>query len=180
MDFSIIFYGFLLFFICLSIHVIIWRLYHSKRQIFTLFSLFISFPLLFHVFIYNFDIVFNVENVITKNLLSLNTGEFLLVYLLFYALSLAYIFSYPAAQAGCPSFIILLIIESSKRGGITREGIHSYCLGKKLFGLRVYDLVDENLVIDKDGWFELTKKGLLISRVFIILRKLFNLPLGKG
>lgn len=170
MSFSIILDGFSLFFICLLIHIIIWRLHHPKRQILTLFGLFLLFPTLFHFFIY----------MITKNVLSLNIGKLLQIYLLHYALSLAYIFSYPAAQAACPSFVILRIIRSSMPRGLTRDEIYSYCLDKKLFNPHVLDLVNENLVINKNGWLELTKRGRLILKIFIILRKLFGLPIGKG
>jgi len=170
MHFSIISYGFLSFFICLFIHIIIWRLHHPKKQILTLFSLFFFFPILFYFLIY----------VIAENVLSLNIEEILQVYLLHYALSLVYIFTYPAAQAGCPSFVILLIIKSSMPGGVTKDEIYSYCLDKELFGPRIRDLINEDLVADKNGWLEPTKKGCFILKVFIILRKLFGLPIGKG
>lgn len=170
MNFSIILYGFLLFFICLSIHIIIWRLRHPKRQISTLFGVFFLFPILVHFLIY----------VTTKNVLSLNIGEILQVYLLGYAISLAYIFSYPAAQAGCPSFVILLIIKSAMPRGITKDELYSYCLDNNLFDPHIHNLVNENLILDKNGWLELTKKGRLVLKFFIMLRKLFGLPIGKG
>ena len=163
----IILYGFLLFFICFLLHIIIWRLHHPKRQILAPFGLFLSFPILSHF-------------LLTKNILPLNAGEPLQVYLLYYSISLAYIFTYPAAQAGCPSFIILSIIKSSMPRGLTKGEIYSYCVDKKLFGLRTHDLVNENFIIDKNGWLELTKKGHLALKFFIILRKIFGLPAGKG
>jgi len=107
-------------------------------------------------------------------------GELLEVYLLHYALSLAYIFTYPAAQGACPSFLILLIIKSSMPRGITKDEIHSYYLDKKLFVSRIHDLMDENLVVDKNGWLEMTKKGYLLLKIFISLRKMFGLPIGQG
>jgi len=180
MDSYIICCGVLLFFICFLIHIIIWRLQHPKRQISTLFILFLLFPILFYISIHIFYTLFNIQNVITRNVFSLNIGELLQVYLLHYALSLAYIFSYPAAQAGCPSFVILMVIKSSMPRGVTKDEIYSYCSEKKLFGPRVHDLIDENLVVDKNGWLELTKKGYLLLKVFIFLRKIFSLPVGQG
>ena len=180
MYFSIISYGFLLFFICFLIHIIIWQLYHPKRQILTLFIIFFLFPILFNLPIYIFYTLFNVQNVITKNTFSLNIGELLQVYLLHYAFSLAYIFTYPAAQAGCPSFFILLIIKSSMPRGITKDEIYSLFLNKELFRTRIQDLIDENLVVEKNGWLEPTKKGCSLLKVFTFLRRMFGLPIGQG
>ena len=64
--------------------------------------------------------------------------------------------------------------------GVTEGEIYSYCVDKKLFGLKTYDLVNENFIIDKNGWLELTKKGYLALKFFTILRKTFGLPAGKG
>lgn len=167
MTLPVISHGFLLFFICLLIHIIIWRLRHPKRQILALFSLFLSFPVLFYL-------------LLTRIGLLLDVKDLPQIYLLYYALSLAYIFTYPAAQAACPSFIILRIIRSSMPRGLTKDEIYTYCLGKKLFSSGIHDLLDENLVIDKNGWLELTEKGRLVLKIFIILRKLFGLPAGEG
>jgi predicted transcriptional regulator len=107
-------------------------------------------------------------------------GAFLQIYLLYGAVSLAYILSYPAAQAGSPSFIILAIIKSSMPRGITKDEIRSRCRDNKLFGSGIHDLVDENLVADKNGYLEVTKKGRMVLKFFAMLRKIFGLPAGKG
>jgi len=161
-------------------HIVIWRLYHPKRQILTLYALFLIFPILLHFLIYIFDVFFTIQNATIRNVLLLNIGELLELYLLHYALSLAYIFTYPAAQGACPSFLILLIIKSSMPRGITKDAIHSYYLDKKLFIARVHDLMDENLVVDNNGWLEMTSKGYLLLKIFVSLRKMFSLPIGKG
>ncbi len=100
--------------------------------------------------------------------------------ILHYAVSLAYIFSYPATQAACPTFIILKIIKAAMPQGIAEDKIYSICLEKKLFGFRIKDLMDEGLSKKADGWILPTKKGLALLKVFIFFRNIYGLPIGKG
>ncbi len=96
------------------------------------------------------------------------------------ALSLAYIFSYPAAQARCPTFAILLVIKSAMPRGATRDEILSCFSQEEVMGPRVHDLVTETLVKNKQGWLELSRKGRILIKGFKIFRKLSALPMGRG
>ncbi len=179
MDFLVILYGFVLFVVCFLTHVIIWRLRHPKHQALTLCVIFFVVPVLCNIVVFNgFDN--NGQSAIIKHLFSLGVGDLLLICLLHFALSAAYIFSYPAAQAGCPTFIILAIIKSSMPHGVTRDEVLTYFSEQQLFDSRIDDLVDEKLIVNKDEWLEITKKGRLILSAFSTLRKAFGLPVGKG
>lgn len=127
-----------------------------------------------------FNVFFDINEGILKNISALITKKSFQVYLLHYAFSMAYIFTYPAAQAGCPSFIILSIIKFSMPRGLTKKEICSFCLDKKIFSLSTAALVNEDLVKDNEGYLAVTKKGHLLLKVFIFLRKIFGLPPGQG
>ena len=115
-----------------------------------------------------------------KEILQLSVSERMRVYLLHYVLSLAYILSYPAAQASSPSLTILLFIRHSMPQGVTKEDISSFLRNQSLEH-RINDLISENLVREKkDGRLEPTKKGHLLLKMFILFRKAYGLPIGKG
>ena len=115
-----------------------------------------------------------------KDVLQLSVPERMQAYLLHYVLSLAYILSYPAAQASSPSLTIMLIIKRSMPQGVTKEDISSFLRNQSLEN-RISDLISENLVREKkDGRLEATKKGHLLLKMFIFFRKVYGLPVGKG
>ena len=179
MDFLVILYGSVLFVVCLLAHIIIWRLRHPKHQALTLCVIFFVVPILCNVSVFNgFDN--NGQSAIINHLFSLEVGDLLLICLLHFSLSAAYIFSYPAAQAGCPTFIILAIIRASMPHGVTKDEVLTYFSEQQLFDSRIDDLVDEELIADRDEWLEITRKGKLILSAFSSLRKAFGLPVGKG
>jgi hypothetical protein len=179
MDVLVILYGFVLFVFCFFIHVMIWRMRHPKHQALTLAIIFFVIPLVCNIVVLNgFDN--NGQPAIITHLFSLEVGDLLLICLLHFALSVAYIFSYPAAQAGCPTFIILATIRSSMPRGVTKDEILTYFSEQQLFGSRIEDLVDESLVVSEGEWLEITKKGRWILSTFSTLRKAFGLPVGRG
>lgn len=179
MDLLVIVSGVAFFVACLSVHIMIWRLRHPKHQALSLFVIFLVTPVICNIIFFN-SLHNNGQSGIMKDLASLGLGDFLLIYLLHFALSAAYILSYPAAQAGCPTFIILAIINSAMPHGVTKDEIMAYFSERQLFDERIHDLVSEKLILDRDGWLEITPKGRLIISIFSTLRKAFGLPAGKG
>ncbi len=180
MHYAVTVYGFLLFGISLIVHVIIWRIYHPKHQIISLFGLFLLTPVLCISLIHNLYGCFLIRSEIIGTFSVLTGEQKVQVYLLYSALSLAYVFSYPAAQARCPTFAILLIIKSSMPRGATRDEILSCFTQEEVMGPRVHDLINETLIVHKEGWLKLSRKGRILITVFGGLRKLAALPMGRG
>jgi|GEM_PF-1408724 len=180
MQWSILYYGFLLFAAGLATHVILWRIRHPKRQIMTLFVLFFFVPMLFHVLFRIVGGLYGASGLLAKSIPPFAGGELPAAFILCYALSLTYIFTYPAAQAGCPTFVVLMLIKAAMPRGASKDEIYTYCREKGLFGLEVQDLVDEDLITEKNGQLAPTQKGKNLLGIFSFMRKVFGLPPGRG
>jgi hypothetical protein len=170
----VLFYAFLIFLACLFLHILIWRVRLPVRQIPLLGIIFIVLPLTVVIIIYLFLGFSNVTG-----FRSLSRTDLLAVFLLHFSLAGVYIFSYPAAQAISPSLKMLLYIRSS-RGGSTLEELLSGFDERELFEERIRDLIGESLVAEGPDGIELTFSGKRLVGVFIFIRRLLGLPIGKG
>lgn len=165
---DIIIYGFILFFICLIIHIFIWRIKIPANDALALFLIFLIIPFL----------IFLVSIVGLKDFISgIVLTEVLLLHLSF---SLIYIASYPAAQAVSPSLNILLIIGSSDKKRMTGNDIFNQCSNIRIVTDRVDDLAAYNLILKKGDYFELKPLAKFIINIFIAYRKILGLPAGGG
>jgi hypothetical protein len=95
-------------------------------------------------------------------------------------LSAAYIMSYPASQAVCPSLTILLIVGHAMPRGCTQGEIQRHFNNSFLLDTRFQDLVDAKLAKEVNGALTLTSRGIAITRFFIFYRRLLGLPIGDG
>jgi len=107
-------------------------------------------------------------------------SELLLVYLFHFSLSWSYIFTYPAAQAGCPSLLMLILIKNSDKKGLEQEQIFDFFKDTNLCEDRINDLIDDNFIKNDGHKLIITKSGHFILNIFKFLRKLYGLPTGKG
>jgi hypothetical protein len=114
------------------------------------------------------------------NSVSITMPDLISVYLLHFALSGAYIMSYPAVEAVSPSLTILLVVKTAMPYGLTFDEL-SRCFDMRgLLNQRIQDLIDARLVVESNSWFRLTCRGDFIAQFFLYLRKLLGLPVGKG
>lgn len=169
MSLTPLFYGLLVFIICLLTHVIVWRVRIPVKGALTLLILFLAVPAAVLVVI-----------MISGEISQARILFLVEIYFLHFSLSLSYIASYPAARAVSPSLDILLIIVSSQKGVLTEEEIVSRYNDKNLVtnkvdALRVYDLIAEDR-----GNFRLKPLAKCIVLVFSAYRRLLNLKVGKG
>ncbi len=171
------YYAFGIFFSCLLIHVLLWRVKRPLRQASALFLIFIGLPVIFSALVFGISL-FSHKNCFI--IAGLTGAEWALVLLLDLALSAAYILTYPAAQAISPSLKILLIIGGASPTGVSYEEMVNEFPAKDLFDRRVEDLFDEELIREESGGLVLTSSGAALARVFILIRKLLGLPAGKG
>jgi len=169
----IIFYPFILFAVLLILHVLLWRIKRPKKQIIFLFLIFIIIPI-FIIFV-----SFYMFQIIRIDLISLE--DVLLILLLYIGLSGVYIQTYPSMQTGSPSLLIINLIGRNKKPTDKVE-IKRIIQKDNFIGDRLVDLETEGLIKYKksDGSLTITKKGLILSDIFIYYRKFIGLKEGEG
>lgn len=140
-----------------------------------LFLLFILLPFLFIVGYHGLELFGFVPPIISFTMI-----EWSAIYLIHFALSSAYILSYPAVEAASPSLAISLIIGDSGRQGVLYEDLLHHFNSKILLQPRIKDLMDAKLITESNGCVNITLRGIILIRPFIFIRRLLGLPIGKG
>lgn len=176
MKFSILLNGIFVFIGCLFIHIIIWRWRYPKKHIIALFLIFILLPFAF-VIAY---IGLGQFGFLPDNIIFFSTEDWLAIYLLNFALSLAYILSYPAIEAVSPSLAILLIVGDSNANGAAHDDLLHVFDDEVVLEPRIHDLIVAGLIVESDGYLSIAPRGAIFIRCFILLRQLLGLPIGKG
>lgn len=165
---EIIIYGFILFFVCLIIHALIWRVKIPTNDALALFIIFLAIP----------SLTLLVAMIGMKDFTSrIALTEALLLHI---SLSLIYIASYPAAQAVSPSLNILLIIGASENKRMKAEDIFNHCSRSRIVTDRVDDLIAYKLISRKGDRFEIKPLAGFIISIFAAYRKILGLPAGGG
>jgi len=173
---KVIILGAMIFSACMIAHILIWRYARPKNEIAWLGIIFFISPILvlagFYVFAMKTGIGLIVIAAITF------TG-WVTIFLLHYALSLFYIFNYPAAQAVSPSLKMLLILRASDKG-CTLEEISGEFSENVLFEERLKDLLRESLIAETPLGLEITPSGRAVITFFVCMRRILGLPIGEG
>ena len=146
-------------------HILIWRLKRPKKDILALALIFMVFP----AFII-------LAGALSSRLSALNACA---VILLDWALSAAYIQTYPAAQAVSPSLEIMVLAGRTGKQGISRLEMVSVFDDKKLVHARFEDLTGNRLVTEKPDGLSLTFPGKILARGFRAYRGFLGIQ-GKG
>lgn len=175
MKLSILLIGIFIFIVCLFIHIVIWRLWCPKRKVAVLLLLFILLPFLFIVGYRGFEWFGFAPPIISFTMI-----EWSAIYLIHFALSSAYILSYPAIEAVSPSLAILLIIGDSILHGVVHEDLLHVFDDEVVLEPRLKDLIEAGLIIKSDGYLMVTSRGITFVKCFMLLRCLLGLPIGKG
>ncbi len=107
--------------------------------------------------------------------------DLLLMLLLYIGLAGAYIQTYPSIQTGSPSLLIINIIGMSKKP-INKVKIQKIIKKDDFINDRLVDLKIERLIKyeESDDSIVITKKGLILSDIFILYRKFIGLKEGGG
>lgn len=171
MSYTVIAVAFILFLSSMFLHVVIWRLFKPKRLVRALIILLIVLPCAL-VFL----IIFSTHTPVPGFL----NAHWLGVLLMHLSLASAYILSYPAIQAKCPSLTMLLLIEDSGRDGSTLEELSLAFTDESLRDSRLDDLVDDSMVVIRGEDYHMTFKGAIFLWPLMMLRRLLGLPSGEG
>ena len=110
----------------------------------------------------------------------MNRAEWAAAILMHYSFSSAYILTYPAIQAGCPSLRLILIIGSGMPDGIMRGNLEREFGLEELLTPRIDDLLGSNFVKERKGVLMLTASGRILAGFFALYRKALGLLPGKG
>lgn len=172
MNYMVILIAFALFLSSMFLHVIIWRVVKPRHLVRALFIVLLPVPAL-AVFL----IVFYVHPQSSDGLL---ISDWLGVLLMHFSFASAYILSYPAIQAKCPSLTMLLLIKDSEREGSTMEDFSRVFSDESIRDSRLDDLVNDSMVATRDNEYYITAKGTALLWPLMILRRLLGLPSGEG
>ena len=164
--------GLAVFFASLALHIIVWRIFKPKAHLSALIIVFIIVPAALFLI-----------GAITMPLsgyFALSMEEWALVALLHASLVAAYIMTYPAMQASCPTLSILIIAGRNMPNGSAYEDLKSAIGPDELLTPRIDDLVSSGLAVKDGMYFTLTKKGAILSAFFDAYRRFMSLEAGKG
>lgn len=170
---STILYPFALFVIIMVLHILIWRIRKPGKQIVFMFLIFLVIP------IFIILTFFFISGMVGMDLIFLD--DLLLILLLYTALSGVYIQTYPSIQTGSPSLLIINLIGRNKKPTDKIE-IQRIIQKDDFINDRLADLEAEGLIKCKnsDDSIAVTKKGLILSDMFILYRKFMGLKEGEG
>jgi hypothetical protein len=181
MELWIILYGVSTFLLCLAAHAALWRVRLPHHRALALFFIFFLLPLL----------VGSAAALASFAGLAPFTGPgpfmplfhhadgLAAVLLLHYALSSAYILSYPAVEAISPTLAIALLMGDSGRALKEKELARCFP-DESLLAPRIMDLVKSRLVRLDNGILSLTWRGRALVLFFTALRSFMGLRPGKG
>ncbi|OGR53642.1 MAG: hypothetical protein A3I11_00650 [Elusimicrobia bacterium RIFCSPLOWO2_02_FULL_39_32] len=172
---SIIIIGVSYFFLCLFLHIIVWKINRPKNDFLALFLIFLFFPLALYFISF---LLFYVNNIVPNSYIPLET--LLAIYLLHLSLSSVYIQSYPLAQAVSPSLKILKIVGDAMPKGLNKQEIFHHFDLSDLIIKRIEDLSDNKFIKNENECLTLTYFGKFLAKFFIFYRAFLGLPPGKG
>ncbi len=155
-----------LFSLSLVLHILLWRWRTPRNYLRSLMVVFLIVPLIgAGVLWYVMDITL---------------VEWLAILLLHLSLSIAYIFTYPAVQARCPSLYMLLLIGDSMPAGLAPDSLKVFFDADSLRDSRLRDLIELGLVRESNGLYSITGTGRVVISLFILFRGVLGLPMGRG
>jgi membrane-bound metal-dependent hydrolase YbcI (DUF457 family) len=178
MDSSILFAGFASFFICLLLHVALWRWRYPQNRPVALVLIFIILPPALALGYLGMERLGPLPGV--EGITSLSITDWSAIYLLHFALSTSYILSYPAAEAVSPSLMILLMIGDSKSSGLLYEDMLQYFDDGNLLQPRIKDLIEAGWIVESEGSCRVTSRGIIILSFYMLLYRLLGMSRGRG
>lgn len=166
---SVLVYGVLLIIAALLIHLIVWRLHLPKKQtnaLLMIFSLVIVSGILV-ILRYPCLIKWSIYS-------SKNIFEIFQLFLLYTAISVSYILSYPAIEADSPTLIIIRAVFETGAAGLDKSSLERIADNDLLILPRIKDMVFDRMVYIKDGKYRLMPKGLIMARLFLFYRNIIK------
>jgi uncharacterized SAM-binding protein YcdF (DUF218 family) len=165
MTLSVLVYGIGLFIVALTMHVLVWNLFRIRKEILWLAVIFFVIP----------GIILAASS--TAGLLDATAVA--ACGMLYVAMAVAYIQTYPALREDIPSVRILMSIHSHS-GSMTCREIVEHLAPSQLFEPKIAELENDFLIRIRDDRLHLTALGGKLSGVFYYYRKLLGHEAGRG
>lgn len=160
--------GIVLWLSCFALHVVLWRARKPVNDVKMLIYVFLLLPIaIVSVVFINVQHWFKIE-------------ETFLVIILHYCLSLAYIASYPAAQAHSPSLDIMLKVSRSPNREISASELAATWGNRNVLIDRVDDLQTGGLIVRRGEVYYLTMPGRALLTMYRLYRQFLGVSFGKG
>jgi hypothetical protein len=167
----------LLFLVCQSLHILIWRIKRPSAYLIWLFILFILVPV-------SGFIIYGILKTIVAGIAftSRELVEWYGIFLLHIALSGGYTLVYPAILVFSPSLEMLKLIEKKMPQGALYEDIDLPLFDEKnMVCLRLDNLIHTVMIKEEEGGkLLLTKRGSFIAKTVFFYRRLLSLPCSVG
>ncbi len=174
MDLSIIFYGVGIFIACLTLHVLLWRVRLPGHRELALFSVFFFIPLI--VFVLYLVLVYLGPLYQGQGPGPLRASA---IFLLHYALSSAYILSYPAVEALSPTLVIALYLGGAGRW-VERRELEALFPEESILDPRIKDLMESGLATLHGSTLRITSRGRVLVFFFRVFRRFIGMRPGRG
>lgn len=150
------------FVLLLVCHAVIYRLYQPSSEDKFVFGLYVIFPL----------IVF--AGLLLLGLMGwFDLGTLIPGYFLYFVVSAAWVASYPAIYADCPTLIIAYVADRSS-SGVTLEELRVLLNLKKNSNDRIEDAIRGKLIRMKGQLVELTPQGRVFYLFFATYRRIIG------
>ena len=160
--------GLMFFSICLVFFLFSVRLYKPKKEIMYILIVFIVFPSI--VFVALFFIRDYSQEIL----------KFVVIAEIHYAMSLAFIQTYPVLKIEIPTFKILILLKDAKNIGLTKSELKELMPEKELFMDRLIDLKNDGLISQSNGNISLNPPGRFLAQIFYNYRRLLGFSTGQG
>ena len=169
-----LFWGTALFCVALLLHLVIWKVHIPQRQTKALLQIF------FGTLIIGILTLWVILSLIARfSLLSpKNFPEYFHIFLFFTSLTLGYIITYSGVEADSPSLLMVMEIAKSAPDGFSKKKLFDMLSDDLLIKPRIRDLINVKMIYIDGDKYKLTVRGILFVRIFILYRKLLNLPKG--
>ncbi|MBW1859182.1 MAG: hypothetical protein JRI70_03680 [Deltaproteobacteria bacterium] len=171
---TVLFYGSLLFGLGLVVHVVIWRVHLPKRQAKVIFLLFAGFLFCGSYILWKYRHGLSILGFHPPS----DLAQYLQFWIYYVSLTLAYMITYSAIEADSPSLIIIMRIHEAGSSGLAKESLEGVMNDRILIEPRLKDLLVDKMADFQEGKYRLTKKGVLIARLFTFYRGIIKA--GKG
>lgn len=165
MTLSVLAYGFFLFFFALVAHVLLWNLFKIKKEILWLTAVFIVIPGLIMLSWRAMDFS--------------STESTIAIGMLYAALAVVYMQTYPALREDIPSIRILMTVQEHS-GSMMHHEIIAHLAQQKLFETKIADLENDALIYIRENRMHLTTMGAVLAKIFRTYRRLLGYAVGRG
>jgi len=171
---AVLVYGSLLFGLAFVFHVVWWRLHLPKRQTKVLLLVFFAVLCAGSFIIQQYTLKISIFGLHPPS----DISEYFQLGIYFISLTLAYMITYSAIEADSPSLIIVMMISKAGKSGLSKEVLERDMGDSVLIAPRINDLLTDKMAEMREGKYLLTRKGLLVVRLFKFYRDLMRADKG--